>query len=614
MDNFRLAKQLSGKFSFLGVATFFLIILGLNFSVQAANEISMNVINPYQGVNWGSVKRISSATHMHVSSQSRLDTAYKYGIRFFPNSNYYPSAPYDTNTRSSDFKLRQWWPIKRNGVTINPPINWNTIITWQNELQEPSKSNFPFVQTGRVFSKIPANVVFSPNAEHHGFTNSSSHITSPGSRFASGNFEGYNNQYLLQSHGFPVGFGGTWQDAFKGMLDSMVYSDGGGIIINHPGWFSQLTDAHVLQMLDFDKRVLGIEIYNHTSINPAYKPPLLPEEAPGFNLNLWDRILATGRKCWGFCVPDHGAELGNWLGRSVLLVPQFTEHDCLKAYRSGCFYGAQKDNALTLTNFAVTASAVSVSVNSNATFKFITEKGLVKTTEGLSATCNLPQKDGLPDLKFMRVEITDNTGERLFLQPVMWTVDNTSTPTFKSADHVDVEIKKSYQYTVEIDPASCTQSPVLTLLPGSPSWASQLTGNTLQINAPAAPIVDTAQIEMSLCGFKDTLDLKIRVYDPTSLDVKLKNGNSAYDIYFIPNIRAGIIRFTAETDAPGEIEIALYNLAGKMIGVYRDMPIRNGKGNYEMEVDKNIRINNGTYFVKMKQGDREINRKFVAIK
>ena len=45
---------------------------------------------------------------MHIVNQENLDNGYRYGVRHFPISNYYPSAPYDANTRLSDFRLRQW--------------------------------------------------------------------------------------------------------------------------------------------------------------------------------------------------------------------------------------------------------------------------------------------------------------------------------------------------------------------------------------------------------------------------------------------------------------------------------------------------------------------------
>jgi len=383
------------------------------------------VHNPYAHVDWASDLRVGSATHMHMTSQARLDNAYRHGIRHFPMSNYYPSAPYTARTRVSDFWLSQDWPARlENGDSLAPPINWNDVITWRDELDEPYRSQLPVEETEPLFPHVPDDAIISPNAEHHGFTNSTSHICSPGSAFTSGNIDP-RRQYHLKDHGFCVGFGGAWQEAFEGMLEGLVYPGAGGITINHPTWFTRFSDEQVLEMLDFDEGVLGIEIYNDYSarrdwsLTAGYEPP--DESAPGFSLNLWDRILSTGRRCWGSCVPDHsvGAE-GNWRGRSILLMNEFTDRACLEAYRQGRFYGCLDGSGLSVVDFAATDASVSVSVNRAATIRFITEKGVSETAYGESAAHELPQLNGAPDLVFLRVEIDDDRGERLFLQPVMY--------------------------------------------------------------------------------------------------------------------------------------------------------------------------------------------------
>jgi len=384
------------------------------------------MMNPYEGIDWNSALRVASSSHVHICNQKDLENGYKYGLRHIPISNYYPSAPYDESTRPSDFRLRQHWPAKRtDGSTIEPPINWNDIITWQEELGEAARSTLPFTEGGPAFSRIPEDIILSPNAEHHGFTNSYAHICSPGSSFISGNIDPGGEKYRLAAHGFVIGFGGTWQESFEDMLTHLKYPDAGGITINHPTWFSQLTDDQVFEMLDFDNRVLGIEVYNDLSgrrnwfEDPEFVAPSELEQ--GFSLNMWDRILTSGRRCWGFCVPDHSVEKGaDWNGRNILLVPAFTEHDCLRAYRHGQFYGCLKDSGLTLRDFSATESSVSVTTDRPATIKFITEAGDVKEIYGETAMYELPKSKGAPDPVFVRVEAKDDTGERIFLQPVMY--------------------------------------------------------------------------------------------------------------------------------------------------------------------------------------------------
>lgn len=380
--------------------------------------------NPYAGVDWEAVRRVPSASHMHLVNQGHLSNAYRHGIRHFPISNYYPSVPYRADTRLSDFRLRQWWPARREGTRIEPPIDWNTIVDWQDELEEPYSSQLPFQETEPTYTAIPDDAILSSNAEHHGFSNSNAHICSPGSSFASGTFD-VHNHFHLNRHGFPVGFGGTWQEAFEGMIEGLDYPDGGGITVNHPTWFSRFSDDQVFDFLDFDDRVLGIEIYNDYSWKrdwsqtPDYKVPDEPEQ--GFSLAMWDRILQTGRRCWGFCVPDHSAAgNGNWRGRCVLLVPERTEHACLKAYRDGRFYGCLLGEGPHLTRFEANETTVTVGLSEPAEIRFVADGVCVSQATGSRATWEVSQRDGLPATGYVRVEVAHENGERLFLQPVQY--------------------------------------------------------------------------------------------------------------------------------------------------------------------------------------------------
>lgn len=374
--------------------------------------------NPYQNVNWNTVSYITSATHMHVTDQKSFDIGYQYGMRYFSISNYYPSAPYHQNTRMSDFYLNQNWPVTKNGETISPPINWNNLLNKSNTT-DPLRSELPFTETEPLFKGLPKDILIGPNAEHHDFTNSPIHICSPGSMYCSGNISRHTHPY-----GFPYGVNKTWQEGFGEILENMAYKDAGGIVICHPTWCSQLSDEHVFELLDFDDRVLGIEIYNdYSAIKnwyekvPNYQAP--PETQQGFSTNMWDRILSTGRKCFGFCVPDHSLQTdGNFVGRCVLLVPEFSDHDCLAAYKNGCFYGCLKGNGLAVTEVNLNESTLKVKTNMDATFKFISESGMIYTTKGYEANYQIPNH-----CIFLRVEIEDNSGERLFLQPIMFSHD-----------------------------------------------------------------------------------------------------------------------------------------------------------------------------------------------
>lgn len=144
-----------------------------------------------------------------------------------------------------------------------------------------------------------------------------------------------------------------WREVFRAALDGemvdgirkggLLHSDGGGITLNHP---TGKRDAY-LPMLDFDPRVLGIEVWNQLTSGFGSDRGFYDTSngaAPDHFYRLWDEILATGRRCWGFFVKDHNT-YGR--GRNVLLLPSPDTLDpgereaaALRAYRQGTFFGA----------------------------------------------------------------------------------------------------------------------------------------------------------------------------------------------------------------------------------------------------------------------------------
>lgn len=225
-----------------------------------------------------------------------------------------------------------------------------------------------------------------------------------------------------------------WRDVFRAILDGeivdgkkrggLLYPDAGGITLNHPGGVLNT----YLEMLDFDPRVLGVEIWNvrrgfglgrekGTSIEDG-----TPTD-PHF-YRLWDQILSTGRRCWAFCVKDHKSYNR---GRNVLLVPPLSslssdekEATALRAYRQGSFFGSvaslsidEEGNAIppydystfrfrrisVRRNAAGEAEAVEVEVGDqdekrlpNIQIRFITEKGIVSIVDGGKAEFSLSER------------------------------------------------------------------------------------------------------------------------------------------------------------------------------------------------------------------------------
>lgn len=362
---------------------------------------------PYQDLDWAAAHQVLTASHMHVSNQQKLDVFRERGFEFFTLSNYYPSAPYYPMSamRAGQFRVRQEHAVVKDGVLTPGPFAWNDILApWIDQVEEEYRKGYPFQVGGPMFTNLPPHLLEAPNAEHHSFTNTRAHINAPGSLYASGTFDA-RNRFLSATHGYHFGTGLPWQTAFANMLDHLLIPDGGGITINHPYW-SSLTDETVAEMLDFDPRVLGIEVFNHTcaKIDKAWS-----EEC-------WDRILATGRQCFGFFVPDHGSTDGV----NVLLVKEKTAADCLRAYRLGNWYGALKGSGLRFQKIAGDGKTITVQCDRDARIQIISKLGVVaeKQASALTFPITEPAKHVFLRAKAMAV---DDSGEILFSQPFVLT-------------------------------------------------------------------------------------------------------------------------------------------------------------------------------------------------
>lgn len=322
------------------------------------------MLNPYANVDWSTDSQIITTTHDHVkdsnvstTTKQHFDNLYNGGVRCFAISNYYPSAP--------------MYPLSDYVADIG--------------------------------GTVPADIVEVPNAEQHyiaifGLTGNSVHINSLGSTFRSGSPRGQT----------PSGFnGGRVEVLIKDVADELLYSDGGGLTLNHPTWtweqnlFSMDIFCH---LLDLDEKVLGIEIFNTNRYDTV----------------LWDYILSTGRRCWGFAVPDHYHKShATWYGRNVLIVPELTQHECLKAFRNGNMYCKYANTNLKFTGITLVGSTLTASTNEPATIKFVGDGIVISETDNVtSASVNT---DHL--LQYVRIEAETAT-DRILSQPIMFSTQS----------------------------------------------------------------------------------------------------------------------------------------------------------------------------------------------
>ena len=357
-----------------------------------------------------------STTHGHSTSQKYLTGYLDRGFELLLLSNYYPSAPY---VPAASMTERYYWihnegiPVMVNGVRTDGPFNWSEIISaWESSLPEEQRAQLPFTEGELLFSNVPEGILEAPNAEHHRFTDSNMHMCSPGSWFASGTFDAH-DRFKTRSHGYNFGTGEPWRTSVSRMLDALAYPDGGGVTINHPEW-SKLTDAHIWEVLDYDPRVLGIEVYNQ-SCNSKANWRWGRTYCEGF----WDRALVTGRQCFGFFVPDWGITQGV----NVLLVPEKTVQACLQAYRKGNFYGAIKGRGLLrFTSITFDGSHFRATFDREANIQIISKQGVVKWCHGSSIDLTVASSDRARH-GYLRVRAftTGSDAETVFSQPTMLT-------------------------------------------------------------------------------------------------------------------------------------------------------------------------------------------------
>lgn len=291
------------------------------------------MLNPYANVDFANALRVPSFTHAHVTTQGVLNNTCNNGYKFLPISNYYPSEPFDPT-----------------GYTV------------------------------------PSDVIISPNAEHHNFTFAQYttdlvHLNSLGSTFSSGSPSGQT----------PKGYGGGfWTDFVDQALAALKYADGGGITINHPTWTRDykgldFPDWMIGDMLDYDDRILGIEILNAGAARHG--------SGIEYCIASWDNILKSGRKCWGFCTPDwyvsENMSYPNGPGYCMLLVDEFTEEKCLKAFRNGAFFGKEANTSLGFDSISVSGQTVTATASGATTISAIID-GTRTDYSATTATVTVP--------------------------------------------------------------------------------------------------------------------------------------------------------------------------------------------------------------------------------
>jgi len=186
-----------------------------------------------------------------------------------------------------------------------------------------------------------------------------------------------------------------------------IDDDSGFAVPAHPNWqaaFSHWPHADLERIGGF----AGIEIYNG-----------LIEQHPGAATatDRWDRLLADGRRVWGFANDDAHRPWEVARGWNVVQVERRTPAAVLAALAEGRFYAS---TGVTVRSIDVSGGAITVETADADRIEFVSDAGRVqRVVDGPAATCRIP--DHLvhgSNAGYVRAECYGAGGERAWLQPV----------------------------------------------------------------------------------------------------------------------------------------------------------------------------------------------------
>jgi hypothetical protein len=391
-----------------------------NEAQAAKQKREADLHNPYAEVDWEKCDYLHSMSHQHggLTDASR-DEFYAMGYRHFAFSNYYPSAP--------AYPLPQAYLAKHPDVIGAPNaeqhsmpdagLHFNSLGSllatgYGSSLSAAQRNAAPLVHRFeglQVFNEVrPGAGVYRLDVELAVVAEGGvAQLTVEGAnecafanQFAAkapvrdmplkaGSHTIYfrttepnlhtrliydQKQFRVTQYRLMQGANRPWREVFRATLDGetiegrhtggLLHADGGGITLNHP---TREREAYET-FLDFDPRVLGIEVWNQlTSGFGSGKGFYDASGGPHLHFyKLWDDLLRTGRRCWGFFVKDHNT-FGR--GRNVLLIPKaaggaaVAEVEALRAYRKGAFFGL-------VAALAVNEAGEVVAPYDHSTFRF----------------------------------------------------------------------------------------------------------------------------------------------------------------------------------------------------------------------------------------------------
>jgi len=515
---------------------------------QQGSQITTEFFNPYENVDWNKFEHLHSFSHQHgnrpPSYSVSAEEFWDMGFRHLPFSNYYPSAPSPLPLKFREKHPDALWAPNAEQHSAFGVGHFNVIdsyystghgqganISYRKNRTSPIEYEFsglnvynpekPWLSIYwldlRISGKDEAVILIT--LEGACKVNPTTYEVVKDGDIKDSSIPAKSRAIYIRAESDKVkvrldfnpdeisdvslvirqGVHRPWKDAFRAALDGTLkdkegnpieglrFSDGGGITLNHTGG----PVNSVLEKLRFDSRVLGIEVWNqHYAFGPKGSLAFY---------NLWDEVLKTGTRCFGFFVKDHFIYER---GRNVLLVPSpekltiaEREHNCSRAYRNGTFYGligalavdekGQKTPPYDYSSFRFTQiilrknskgipETIEVSVDGadktkrpNTQIRFITEKGISMVENSSHAFYKLTKDAGGNVLeKYVRIEA--------FAYPSTYLKDKPLTAEILAKMNV-LEISRlhdntggGYSETVDFDKGKEVPIPIVDMLFSQP--------------------------------------------------------------------------------------------------------------------------------------------------
>ena len=102
---------------------------------------------------------------------------------------------------------------------------------------------------------------------------------------------------------------------------------------------------------------------------------------------------------------------------NILLTQERTAHSCMKAYRTGSFYGCLFNSGLAFEKIVFDGEKLFVKTNKKAFIQVIGAPGVLAYSRGNKLEYFLSMKK--EKTVYLRVKASDGTGETIYSQPMM---------------------------------------------------------------------------------------------------------------------------------------------------------------------------------------------------